>query len=43
MAFSPEGEFHGSKRKQKKNRAKSIREREKRAELNEGCVVEGLW
>lgn len=26
MAFSPEGEFHGSKGKQKKNRAKSIRE-----------------
>lgn len=28
-AFSPEGEFHACKRKQKKNRAKSIREREK--------------
>lgn len=26
MAFSPEGEFHGSKGRQKENRAKSIRE-----------------
>lgn len=26
MAFSPEGEFHGTKGRQKKNRAKSIRE-----------------
>lgn len=25
-AFSPEGEFHGTKEKQKKNRAKSIKE-----------------
>lgn len=26
MAFSPEGEFHGTKGRQRKNRAKSIRE-----------------
>lgn len=26
MAFSPEGEFHGTKGRQKKNRAKSIRD-----------------
>lgn len=30
MAFSPEGEFHGSKGRQKGNRAKSIRECKKK-------------
>lgn len=30
MAFSPEGEFHGSKGRQKENRAKSIRECKKK-------------
>lgn len=32
MAFSPEGEFHGTKGRQKKNRAKSIRERKKKSQ-----------
>lgn len=43
MAFSPEGEFHASKERQKKNRAKSIRERKKkRAKRNEGCMAEDM-
>lgn len=31
MAFSPEGEFHGTKGRQKKNRAKSIREQKEKS------------
>lgn len=42
MAFSPEGEFHGSKGRQKENRAKSIRECKKKSEANEGCMAEDM-